>query len=125
MGDGLPARVDAALLGDRPSELRGLPSSKGVVRYPARVVLDPSIAPESCRDRIIVAKETDPGWLFLMTAARGMVVERGTLLSHTAITGRLLGIPTVVAVPGATSLIEDGMMIEVDGAAGTVRLLPA
>ncbi|MGW5049885.1 PEP/pyruvate-binding domain-containing protein [Actinokineospora sp. NPDC004072] len=125
VGDGLPARVDTALLGERPAQLRGLPSSKGVVRYPARVVLDPSIEPESCRDRIIVAKETDPGWLFLMTAARGMVVERGTLLSHTAITGRLLGIPTVVAVPGATSLIEDGMMIEVDGAAGTVRLLPA
>ncbi|MFC5289628.1 PEP/pyruvate-binding domain-containing protein [Actinokineospora guangxiensis] len=121
--DGLPARVEAAV-GERPAELRGLPSSKGVVRYPARVVLDPSIEPESCRDHIIVAKETDPGWLFLMTAARGMVVERGTLLSHTAITGRLLGIPTVVAVPGATSLIEDGAMIEVDGAAGTVRLLP-
>ena len=121
--DGLPARVEQAQGGDRPAELRGLPSSKGVVRYPARVVLDPSIEPESCRDHIIVAKETDPGWLFLMTAARGMVVERGTLLSHTAITGRLLGIPTVVAVPGATSLIEDGAMIEVDGAAGTVRLL--
>ncbi|MGX7825968.1 PEP/pyruvate-binding domain-containing protein [Actinokineospora sp. 24-640] len=124
VADGLPARVAPAHGADRPTELRGLPSSKGVVRYPARVVLDPSIDPESCRDHIIVAKETDPGWLFLMTAARGMVVERGTLLSHTAITGRLLGIPTVVAVPNATSLIEDGAMVEVDGAAGTVRLLP-
>jgi phosphohistidine swiveling domain-containing protein len=103
--------------------LRGLPSSKGVVRGRARVVLDPAISPESCRDRIIVAKETDPGWLFLMMAARGMVVERGTLLSHTAITGRLLGIPTVVAVPGATTLISDGAWLEIDGAAGTVRIL--
>ncbi|MGQ0838965.1 PEP/pyruvate-binding domain-containing protein [Actinokineospora sp.] len=122
--DGLPARIVYSPGADRPTELRGLPSSTGVVRYPARVVLDPSIAPESCRDHIIVAKETDPGWLFLMMAARGMVVERGTLLSHTAITGRLLGIPTVVAVPNATALIEDGAWIEVDGAAGTVRVLP-
>ncbi len=54
---------------------------------------------------------------------KGIVVERGSLLSHTAITGRLLGIPTVVAVPGATTAIADGGWIELDGAAGTVRLL--
>lgn len=119
----LPARVADQRNGAERTELRGLASSHGVVRYPARVVLDPTIPPESCRDRIIVAKETDPGWLFLMMAARGLVVERGTLLSHTALTGRLLGVPTVVSVPGATSLIPDGALIEIDGAAGTVRLL--
>jgi pyruvate,water dikinase len=58
-----------------------------------------------------------------MMSAKALVVERGTLLSHTAITGRLLGIPTVVSVPQATSLIPDGSLIEVDGAAGTVRIL--
>ncbi|WBB80676.1 PEP-utilizing enzyme [Micromonospora sp. WMMD882] len=114
-----------ASAGDGPVELRGLPSSNGVVVGQARVVLDPSTPPETCRDRIIVAKETDPGWLMLMMVARGMVVERGTLLSHTAITGRLLGVPTVVAVPDATTLIEDGAWIEVDGATGTVRGVPA
>jgi len=118
----LPAGATAPAAGDA-TELRGLPSAGGVVRYPARVVLDPSISPESCRDHIIVAKETDPGWLFLMMAARGLVVERGTLLSHTAITGRLLGVPTVVSVPGATTLIEDGALIELNGSAGTVRVL--
>ncbi|GAB3451557.1 PEP/pyruvate-binding domain-containing protein [Actinophytocola sediminis] len=120
----LPSAATAPMAGNG-VELRGLPSSGGVVRYPARIVLEPSISPESCRDHIIVAKETDPGWLFLMMAARGLVVERGTLLSHTAITGRLLGVPTVVSVPGATSLIEDGMMIELDGTAGTVRMVAA
>ncbi len=103
--------------------LQGLASSRGVVRAPATVVLDPTVPVEDCRDRILVARETDPGWLYLMTAAKGIVVERGSLLSHTAITGRLLGIPTVVAVADATSLIADGRLIELDGAAGTVRLL--
>lgn len=103
--------------------LQGLASSRGVVRAPAAVVLDPTIPVADCRDRILVARETDPGWLYLMTAAKGIVVERGSLLSHTAITGRLLGIPTVVAVAGATDLIADGRLIELDGAAGTVRLL--
>jgi pyruvate,water dikinase len=105
--------------------LRGLPSCAGVVRARARVVLDPRTAPESCRGQVLVARETDPGWLFLMTAAAGLIVERGTLLSHTAITGRLLGVPTVVAVPGATTRIPDGAWVELDGAAGTVRLLEA
>ncbi len=103
--------------------LRGLASSKGTVRGVARVVLDPAVAAETCQGRVLIARETDPGWLFLMLGAKAMVVERGTLLSHTAITGRLLGIPTVVAVTGATSRIADGVEVEVDGTAGTVRIL--
>jgi pyruvate,water dikinase len=103
--------------------LHGLASSPGTVRGRAAVVLDPADAGQSHAGRVLVARETDPGWLFLMMSAKALVVERGTLLSHTAITGRLLGIPTVVAVPGATRRIADGVLVEVDGAAGTVRLL--
>lgn len=103
--------------------LRGLASSSGKVRARALVVHDTSVSPQACVDRVLVAKETDPGWLALMMAAKGMVVERGSLVSHTAISGRLLGIPTVVAVPGATTLIPDGAWLEIDGDAGTVRLL--
>ncbi|MFF2659164.1 PEP/pyruvate-binding domain-containing protein [Kitasatospora sp. NPDC058032] len=115
--------VDAAgAVGD--GLLRGIGSSGGVVRGRAAVVLDPSTDPDLATGRILVARETDPGWLFLMMSAAGMVVERGTLLSHTAITGRLLGVPTVVAVPQATTAIPDGAWIEIDGTAGTVRLLP-
>jgi phosphohistidine swiveling domain-containing protein len=106
-----------------PAVVKGLASSAGTVRGVAKVVLDPQSSADECEDRILVARETDPGWLFLMMSAKALVVERGTLLSHTAITGRLLGIPTVVAVRNATSLIPDGALIEVDGSAGTVRLL--
>ncbi|MEV4514717.1 PEP/pyruvate-binding domain-containing protein [Dactylosporangium sp. NPDC049525] len=126
LADTLPDAVEvtAAPAVDAAGVLTGLGSAPGVVRAPARLVLDPSVAPETCRDAILVARETDPGWLFLMMAAKGLVVERGTLLSHTAITGRLLGVPTVVAVHGATTRIPDGALIELDGTAGTVRILP-
>lgn len=110
--------------GDGDGLLRGLASSGGVVRARAKVVLDVTVPPEDCAGRILVARETDPGWLPLMLAAGGIVVERGSMVSHTAITGRLLGIPTVVAVPGASTAIPDGALIELDGDAGTVRLLP-
>lgn len=108
---------------DDSTTLRGLGSSGGRIRARAKIVLDPSVAPDSCRDRILIARETDPGWLFLMIAAAGLVVERGTLLSHTAITGRLLGVPTAVSVAGATSRIPDGAWIELDGSLGTVTVL--
>ncbi|MEV1287419.1 PEP/pyruvate-binding domain-containing protein [Micromonospora sp. NPDC049679] len=121
---GLAARRDAgtgASVTD--GVLRGLASSSGRVRGRARVVLDAATSPQSCADRILVARETDPGWLPLMMVAKGMVVERGSLVSHTAITGRLLGIPTVVAVVGASTAIPDGAPVEIDGGTGTVRLL--
>jgi rifampicin phosphotransferase len=115
-----PGADSGAPVGD---VLRGLGSSGGVIRGRARVVLEPTVDAASCQDTILVARETDPGWLFLMMAARGLVVERGTLLSHTAITGRLLGVPTVVGVHGATARIVDGAWIEIDGTTGTVLLL--
>lgn len=104
-------------------ELRGLGSSAGRVRGTARVIIDPNQPIAAGDNFILVARETDPGWLFLMLASRGLVVERGSLLSHTAITGRKLGIPTVVGVADATTRIPDGALIEIDGASGTVTIL--
>ncbi|MCA1188677.1 hypothetical protein LCD36_19815 [Saccharopolyspora sp. 6T] len=104
-------------------ELRGLGSSSGRVEGTARIVLDPRDPVEPGEDMILIARETDPGWLFLMLTAKGIVVERGTMLSHTAITGRKFGIPTVVSLRGATTAIPDGARIAVDGASGEVTVL--
>ncbi len=109
----------------RTEQLKGLGSSAGLVRGRARVVLDPARCPDLGEDAILIARETDPGWLFLMLAARGIIVERGSMLSHTAITGRKLGVPTIVAVTGATRLIADGALVEMDGGSGIIRLLDA
>ncbi|MBT6944601.1 MAG: hypothetical protein HN979_05425, partial [Actinobacteria bacterium] len=45
------------------------------------------------------------------------------LMSHAVIVARELAIPCVIALEGATDLIPDGAMIEVDGTAGTVTLI--
>ena len=58
-----------------------------------------------------------------MLSSKGMVVERGSMLSHTAITGRKFGIPTVVAVEGATQKIETGMEIEINGNDGSIKII--
>ena len=104
--------------------LFGQGCSQGVVSAPAAVVSDPEQATDA-RGKILVAPSTDPGWVFLMVTAAGLVVERGSLLSHTAIIGRELGVPTVVGVEAATSRVRDGDELEIDGAAGTVRIASA
>ena len=100
--------------------LTGTGTSPGRATARARVVCQPDLSLRvDCE--ILVAPMTDPGWVYLMAAASGLVSERGSMLSHTAIVGRELGIPTVVGVAGATTSIADGDMIELDGDAGTVR----
>ena len=85
----------------------------------ARVVHDPA-AVTLKKGEIIVAHSTDPGWIYLLTTCGGLVVERGSVLSHTAIIGRELGIPTVVGVVDATTRIPDNSEIAIDGATGVV-----
>src|SRR5262249_18139631 len=73
-------------------ERSGLGCCPGVVRGQVRVVLDPrNVTLE--RQTILVAEHTDPGWILIFPSAAGLLVERGSLLSHAAIVARELGIP--------------------------------
>ena len=102
------------------AERRGTACSAGVVRARARIVRDPrSEALE--RGEILVARHTDPGWIAIFVNASAIVVERGSLLSHSAIVARELGIPCIVAVKGAMDWAQTGELLEVDGGTGIVR----
>jgi len=103
---------------------KGIGCCPGIVRGRARVVRDPR-GVELPTGAILVAERTDPGWIMLFPAAAGLVVERGSLLSHSAIVARELGLPAAVSVPGCTAWITDGEWIELDGTTGTVRKIPA
>jgi pyruvate,water dikinase len=100
--------------------LRGTGCVGGVARGRARVVTDPAREPPG-RGEVLVARTTDPAWVFLMMTAAGLVAERGSPLSHTTIVGRELGIPTVVGVPLATTRVPEGADVTVDGDRGEVR----
>ena len=104
------------------SQRSGTGCSAGQVTAPARVIRDPrheSLEP----GEILVARHTDPGWIAVFANAAAIVVERGSLLSHSAIVARELGIPCVVGLKGATDWVTDGERLEVDGATGRVRRL--
>jgi len=97
----------------------GTACSAGRVTAVARVVRDPR-SQRIGAGEILVARNTDPGWIALFASAGAIVVERGSLLSHSAIVSRELGIPCVVGIRGATDWIEDGETLTVDGATGRV-----
>ncbi len=103
-------------------ELQGTGCSVGIVTARARVISDPA-REHLDRGEILVARHTDPGWISLFTNASAIVVERGSLLSHSAIVARELGIPCVVGLKGAMAKIASGDTLEVDGASGKVRKL--
>jgi len=101
---------------------QGIGCCTGIVRGRVRLVTDPHSASIPAGS-ILVAERTDPGWILLFPAAAGLIVERGSLLSHSAIVSRELGIPSVVSVPGVTKWLRDGDLVEIDGGKGTVRRL--
>lgn len=102
--------------------LKGLGCCPGVVRGPVRVVRDPRHATLKTGD-ILVAERTDPGWIMLFPSASGLLVERGSLLSHSAIVAREMGIPAIVSLTGVTRWLRDGDLVELDGGTGIVRRL--
>jgi pyruvate,water dikinase len=101
--------------------LQGISCSPGDITAEAVVVDDPSTAPDVA-GKIIVAQMTDPGWIFLMIVAAGLIVEKGSILSHTAIIGREFGIPTIVGVKDATQRIRSGSSITMRAALGEIEL---
>jgi pyruvate,water dikinase len=101
--------------------LRGVSCSPGDITAEAIVVHDPAEAPDVA-GKIIVAQMTDPGWIFLMIVAAGLIVEKGSVLSHTAIIGREFGIPTIVGVKDATRRIKSGTEIKMRAGVGEVEL---
>lgn len=103
--------------------LRGIGASPGRVRQRCVVVDDPREAPPIA-GRIVVARSTDPGWVPIFLAAGGLLVERGSLLSHSAIVARELGLPTIVGIPGLATAVKAGQVLEMDGATGEVWLIP-
>lgn len=59
----------------------------------------------------------------LFLAAGGLVIEVGGMMTHGAIVAREYGIPAVVGVHQATTRLQAGQEIQVDGSTGRVRLL--
>jgi rifampicin phosphotransferase len=126
LGDGRAfyegVRAETAVADER--TLTGSPVSPGVVEGIVRVVFDPhetQLAP----GEILVCPGTDPAWTPLFLVAGGLVMEMGGLMTHGSVVAREYGIPAVVGVHEATSRLQSGQCVRVDGTAGRVDVIDA
>ena len=101
------------------TQLQGTPSTPGIAEGPAVVATEPT----EVNGGILVAYRTDPGWVATLPSASGLIIERGSPLTHVAVVARELNIPTIVKLKGATTDIRTGMRIRMDGGTGAVTIL--
>ncbi|HEX2719026.1 MAG TPA: PEP/pyruvate-binding domain-containing protein [Gemmatimonadaceae bacterium] len=108
---------------DDPALLRGTPCCPGVVEAPIRVARGIEDA-EGIQGEILVTERTDPGWVPLFPTCAGLIIERGSLLSHSAVVARELGVPTIVGVSGnPVQRLKTGQRVRMDAGRGEVRIL--
>jgi phosphotransferase system enzyme I (PtsI) len=82
--------------------------------------------PQSAEPFVLVGRDIAPADTALLDPDQvlAFVTEEGGPTSHSAILARSLGVPAVVACPGARD-VRDGSVVLVDGTSGVVRLAPS
>lgn len=108
---------------DDPNLLTGTPCCPGIIEGIVRVVTHPSEA-EGINKEILVTARTDPGWVPLFPSCSGLLIERGSLLSHSAVVARELGLPTIVGIQGGLmQRLKTGQRVRIDAGKGEVQIL--
>ena len=103
-------------------ELKGTGCYPGIVEEKIRLIFSPDDE-LSLDGQILCTVRTDPGWAPLFPTAGGIIVERGSTLSHSAVVARELGIPAIVGVPELTKILQDQEFIRMNGTTGKVERL--
>lgn len=104
------------------SRWTGLAAAQGVCEGEVVFIRDSQNIPD-LKDKVLLAERTDPGWTPLFTMVKGVIVEKGSMLSHSAIIAREMGIPSVIGVKNITQILKNGDRVRVDGNKGTIELL--
>lgn len=100
-------------------KLIGSPVSPGYVEGTIRVVHDP-LRSELKPGEILTCLGTDPAWTPLFLTAGGLIMEIGGMMTHGAIVAREYGIPAVVGVNRATTVLKTGQRIQLNGSTGEI-----
>lgn len=108
---------------DDPNLLFGTPCCPGIVEGVVRVAHELKDT-ENLQGEILVTSRTDPGWVPLYPSCSGLLIERGSLLSHSAVVARELGLPTIVGISGGLmTRLRSGQKVRIDAGKGEVRIL--
>ena len=105
------------------NELIGIPCSSGVVQGQVVVINSKNIQDVDTKGKIIVTKMTDPGWIYLIAQSIGLISQKGSLLSHSAIISRELQKPAIVGVKDVTKILKDGDYVKLDADKGIIEII--
>ncbi len=122
-GFNLARLMPAAAEGAQGDVIKGLGARAGTVTAPARVLHGPEDFGKMQPGEVLVAAITTPAWTTLFALASAIVTDVGGVLSHSSIVAREYDIPAVLGTGVATTRIQDGQMLRVDGSAGTVEVV--
>lgn len=101
--------------------VHGTPASAGRATGKVRVIRSASQFEDFQQGEILVAPLTAPAWTDLFSRAAAVVTDVGSALAHASIIAREYGIPAVVGCGDATSRLQDGQIVTVDGSSGNVE----
>jgi rifampicin phosphotransferase len=102
--------------------LVGLPASPGRAIGPARVIRTPEEFDRLQPGDVLIAPVTTPAWTPLFAHAAAVVTDTGSPLAHASLAAREYGIPAVVGTGNATTRLQDGQKVLVDGNIGLVEV---
>ncbi|MEK6705639.1 MAG: phosphoenolpyruvate synthase [Bdellovibrionota bacterium] len=102
--------------------LKGIGCCPGIIEGSVKLILS-SKDDMRLNGEVLVTLRTDPGWIPLYPSASALLVERGGLLSHSAIVAREMGLPTIVGIKGLTRRLKPGDKIRMNGETGIVEIL--
>ena len=112
------------LLGAKRSEraiVAGSPASPGRATGVVRVITGPHEFDLLLDGEILVAPLTAPAWTPLFSRAAAVVTDVGGAAAHASIIAREYGIPAVVGCGDATTRLQTGARVTVDGSTGNVE----
>ncbi len=105
---------------EKPGFLKGQGCYPGQVSGEIIVIKDPADNLD-VNNKIICALRTDPGWAALFPTCKGVLIEKGSSLSHSVIILRELGIPTIINIPNLCKRLASGKHISMDGSTGEIH----
>jgi pyruvate,water dikinase len=99
---------------------KGLGSSPGVGMGKVKLIKDSKEIKRMERGDILVTDMTTPDFVPAMKKAAAIVTNTGGMTSHAAIVSRELGVPCIVGTGDATTVLQEGTDVSVDGTHGIV-----
>lgn len=104
-------------------ELKGRVAFPGVVVGTVKIIKGKNDFYKMKKGDILVSPNTRPEFVPIMKMAGAILTDEGGITCHAAIVSRELKVPCIVGIQGISSVLKDGMLVEVNADHGLVKII--